>query len=575
MILLNSQQQDALIKMDKFINSRNEKVFLLEGFAGTGKTTVITQLFGSRKYFKLDIVFSATTNKAVSVLQEMFKNDYEHIEFKTIHKLCKIKRKITNDGELTFNLNESPETFKKNQKTIFNYDIVIIDECSMISNKILSLILGYSNRIKGKIIFVGDRYQLPPVNEKISQVFEIPVTKYSLTKIVRCKDSVVEFSSRIRNSIDKKGNISTKGCKSDTFTTFKNSRSWLDRYVDGFNPGVSNVLLAYTNNRCNEINHYIREKIYGEQAKEEYVKNEIIIFNNYYKPLECSYDMISDDGEQIFIINENSIEAAEDVKTNSGAFYTSHKGVITNIQKIKFRVPSFPLESLFNINKKVDLSFKKIDNTKYDKEKDCPICFEKIKDRDSIETSCGHIFCEKCIKIWVEQNDQCPYCRMKLAEEQIVIKDDPALGTLINDFKKMTDKLDFDVWSLEINSPSMAGNILTPCKGERQRYESKLKDIKSSIHNIKAYICKDMKSKTYAKNLFIINRLWEYFYFNYIDLFADISYGYCLTVHKSQGSTFDDVYVDSRNILGFQNDDSLNCLYTAITRASKNINLLV
>ena len=47
----------------------------------------------------------------------------------------------------------------------------------MISNKILSLILGYSNRIKGKIIFVGDRYQLPPVNEKISQVFEIPVTK--------------------------------------------------------------------------------------------------------------------------------------------------------------------------------------------------------------------------------------------------------------------------------------------------------------------------------------------------------------------------------------------------------------
>ena len=48
----------------KFISS--------EGFAGTGKTTVITQLFGSRKFFKKDIVFATTTNKAVSVLQNMF-----------------------------------------------------------------------------------------------------------------------------------------------------------------------------------------------------------------------------------------------------------------------------------------------------------------------------------------------------------------------------------------------------------------------------------------------------------------------------------------------------------------------
>ena len=53
MILLNSQQQDALIKMDKFINSRNEKVFLPEGFAGTGKTTVITSYLGQENILSL------------------------------------------------------------------------------------------------------------------------------------------------------------------------------------------------------------------------------------------------------------------------------------------------------------------------------------------------------------------------------------------------------------------------------------------------------------------------------------------------------------------------------------------
>ena len=200
-MLLNSHQQASLIKLDAFIQSRGEKVFLLEGFAGTGKTTVITQLFGSRKFFSKDIVFAATTNKAVSVLQHMFRNQYEHIDFKTIHKLCKIKRKITDDGDISFNLNESPEAFKKNQKSIFNYDIIVIDECSMISSKILTLIVNYSNRIKGKIIFVGERYQLPPVNEEISDVFKLPMSKSELSKVVRCNDQVVKFATRIRNSI--------------------------------------------------------------------------------------------------------------------------------------------------------------------------------------------------------------------------------------------------------------------------------------------------------------------------------------------------------------------------------------
>lgn len=578
MFLLNGQQQDSLIKMDKFINSKNEKLFLLEGFAGTGKTTVITQLFSSRKFFKKDIVFAATTNKAVSVLQDMFKIHYEHVEFKTIHKLCKIKRKITDDGDISYNLNESPENFKKNQKTIFNYDIIIIDECSMISSKILALIVGYSSRIKGKIIFVGDRYQLPPVNEDISDVFKLPITTAVLSKVVRCNDSIINFASRIRNSIDSGENISTKGCKSDLFKTFKKSNMWLDKFIDTFDKTKNNVLLAYTNNRCNEVNTYIRNKIYGEQSKCEYLDDELIVFNNFYSEKSISLRPV-DYNENIFIVSPPEDTTAREEDSETGAvFYTSHKGVIKSCKQIKLMLPSFPLESLFNITKKLDLKFKAHPPKKYNPDQDCPICFDRIKDRDSIETECGHIFCQKCIKTWIEQNNQCPYCRMVILEEneKLVVKDDEKLGDLITKFKALTKNVSYNVWTMYIESPTMSGMVYTPIKEERSRFEKNIADIKEAIHNIKKHIIKSSKENKYsAKQSFVVTRLWEYFYYSYIDIFADISYGYCITVHKSQGSTFEDVYIDSRNIMSFKNKDTLNCLYTAVTRASKGVNILV
>ena len=578
MFLLNGQQQESLIKMDKFLNSKKEKIFLLEGFAGTGKTTVITQLFSSRKFFKNDIVFAATTNKAVSVLQDMFKQHYEHVEFKTIHKLCKIKRKITDDGDISYNLNESPENFKKNQKTIFNYDIIIIDECSMISSKILSLIVGYSNRIKGKIIFVGDRYQLPPVNEEISDVFKLPISKSVISKVVRCNDSIVTFASRVRNSIDNGENISTKGCKSDSFKTFKKSKLWLDDFISNFDTKKNNVLLAYTNNRCNEINNYIRNSIYGKRSTQEYIDNELIVFNNFYSEKSISLQPINLEQNLFAVSPMEDYQARDEDSENMAVFYTSHKGIVKSCKEIKLMLPSFPLESLFNLTKKLDLKFKAHKPEKFNEDQDCPICFEKIKDKKSIETECGHLFCQKCIKIWIEQNDQCPYCRMVIMEkeEKLVIKDDEKLGELITEFKALTKNISYRVWHMYVESPTMSGFIYTPIKSEKARFEKSIEQIKQSIHNIKKHIvAKSKETKYTAKQNFVITRLWEYFYYSYVDIFADINYGYCITVHKSQGSTFDDVYIDSNNIIGFKNKDTLNCLYTAVTRSSKDVKLLV
>ena len=112
-------------------------------------------------------------------------------------------------------------------------------------------------------------------------------------------------------------------------------------------------------------------------------------------------------------------------------------------------------------------------------------------------------------------------------------------------------------------------------RNEQQKTFSELKEnIKKGIIDLKNHIYKTMNKND---NRFILKRIWEYYYINYIDIFADISYGYCITVHKSQGSTYKNVFIDAKNILEYNRKDYINykCLYTSITRASNKVFMLV
>ena len=88
---------------------------------------------------------------------------------------------------------------------------------------------------------------------------------------------------------------------------------------------------------------------------------------------------------------------------------------------------------------------------------------------------------------------------------------------------------------------------------------------------------KKIKKLNWSKDEFIkilLIRIWEFIYNNYIDYLADIDYGYCITVHKSQGSTFDNVFLDLNNIVKYNYSDKKQCVYTGITRTSKMLNIL-
>lgn len=553
-MFLNSDQQSAFQRIKEFLGSRN-KVFVLTGAAGTGKTTVISKIFNSPEYSGKKIVLAATTNKAVSVIEQMFNVEYhENIDFHTIHKICNIKRSIDHDGNEQYNFDETPEC-SKNKKNISNYDIIVVDEASMISLSMLKYITSIKNKIRGKIILVGDVYQLPPVNESSSRAFDFEFfdNSFMLNKIMRFDSHILEFSIRIRDCIDTRKPISIKNIGDSTFQIMKDENNWKEEYLKEFS--YDNTFLAYTNKMCYDINNYIRRKYFKNDNLPEYIEEELIVFNNYY----------------------NSIIELGDTNLDPVKFYTSNSGKILKCISTNYDIPNFPLDCLFNLKKEIKEThkIKKKTGTLSNSEEPCPICFEPINSVDNIiETDCNHVFCENCIRLWLEEHKLCPYCRMNITNEKLVINNDAILTLKINTLFGLLNNNKIKIWKLLIKTKNGEGNVYVIKKEQKKEFDLLKDNIKKGIIDLKNYIYKNMMKQD---NRFILKRIWEYYYCNYIDIFADISYGYCITVHKSQGSTYKNVFIHAKNILEYNRKDYINykCLYTAITRASNKVFMLV
>lgn len=163
---LTPDQQEASNKFLGFLLS-NETEFYLFGAAGCGKTFLIQHFVSEvlKKDYKnlcallgipqknYMVALTATTNKAVQILQKDFPAEYVNTIFK----------------EFDVVVQEDYKTGKVNLKKYFSHEpvqgkLVFIDECSMLSKQMLEIIRKYSDNCK--IVFIGDNYQLAPVNEK-------------------------------------------------------------------------------------------------------------------------------------------------------------------------------------------------------------------------------------------------------------------------------------------------------------------------------------------------------------------------------------------------------------------------
>lgn len=183
----NEGQVELLSKLSKFITEQApRKAFILRGYAGTGKTSIIAALIQSLKQLNQKFVLLAPTGRAAKVLAK-----YAHSPAFTIHKHIYRQNKL---GENKFSLCDN-----LHRDTLF-----IIDEASMISGKretygfgsgmLLDDIIQYVyNNRNCSLIILGDDAQLPPVDSSISPALQVDymtgynlsITTHTLTQVAR------------------------------------------------------------------------------------------------------------------------------------------------------------------------------------------------------------------------------------------------------------------------------------------------------------------------------------------------------------------------------------------------------
>jgi exodeoxyribonuclease-5 len=266
-ITLNYEQYDGIFKIRKWLKS-NDKIFTLSGFAGTGKTLCLRKI--TKEYYGGKVV-SAPTHKAKKIISRR-----TGIKGETLHSLLGLRPDVSLDE---FNPNNpifNPIAIPR----INEFNLVVIDEASMINEKLYELIKEKTFHSKTKILFVGDPAQIPPIGEKESVVFSFNDNESSnyhfLSKIERQNnDNPLTFIyDSIRNNLtsdvdyfSRKTNINNNG-DGIVFTLDKIEfrKKIIDKYKsDEFKKNIEYTkVIAWRNSTIMESNKIIRNELLGE-----------------------------------------------------------------------------------------------------------------------------------------------------------------------------------------------------------------------------------------------------------------------------------------------------------------------
>jgi len=230
----------------------NKQFITLGGYAGTGKTTLIAIL---RKLLfkqdpKLKVAFAAFTGKAARVLKNYLKeNDvlYKGDSIGTIHSLI-----------YSVIENEQHEIIGWKNKEELKVDLIIIDEASMVDQKIWLDLLSYNI----PILAVGDHGQLPPVNGQFN-LMENPEIKLEEIHRQVADNPIIKLSIEAR----KYGRIKVGNYGKGVRKLSKNdpeSQEIIENYLQQYNQDTL-ILCGYNNTRI-KLNNYLRTLLGFESA---------------------------------------------------------------------------------------------------------------------------------------------------------------------------------------------------------------------------------------------------------------------------------------------------------------------
>lgn len=304
---LNGEQKEVFDNLISLINSEEKEFGVTIGYAGTGKTYTISRLIES---LEGKIAMTAPTNKAVKVLMDNRGQDNK-VRYTTIHKLLSLRVKwvYPKNGKPPFQKLVRTSKGIRGDAPITKYDYVIIDEVSMLDDKLFEM-LRKIKKPYTKIIFMGDPAQIPPVNKADAIPLQrehrdtFDIEAYFLEKIMRQEsgNKILETSSQIRENRFREGDpimnrISSNDVIFCSTGSTEDRKLFLSEILNHFKSDAfkedSNYckVIAWTNKTVDTYNNIIRKNLFhtetlkplfvGEKliADTPVIKDENIVFN--------------------------------------------------------------------------------------------------------------------------------------------------------------------------------------------------------------------------------------------------------------------------------------------------------
>lgn len=258
MILTEAQEKGLKIAVDRY--KTGERYTTIAGLAGTGKSSLVAAIIQSLPGVdpEEDVVYCAFTGKACQVLSKMGNKNIS-----TLHKLLFEYIPLPMGG------------FMKKSVPELGFSIVVVDECSMVPQEFVDLLLSYHCFV----IFLGDPFQLPPIEkDKGNNLLDHP--HIFLTEIMRQEkdNDIIDLSMRIREG----KNIPTQNGKNAKVFQKGDLTTGMLEWAD--------IILCATNKTRIALNNQIRElKGFGKDPEDG---DKIICLQNNWDKYSINEGMV-------------------------------------------------------------------------------------------------------------------------------------------------------------------------------------------------------------------------------------------------------------------------------------------
>ncbi|MEM9833183.1 MAG: AAA family ATPase [Bacteroidota bacterium] len=285
-----TEEQDLLFQhLKDFIEDpgKPKTTFLMMGYAGTGKTTIIQAVAKTVRKYGYRTVLMAPTGRATKVLAK-----YSKRKAYTIHRQIYKQVQHPYSGNIEFKLRKNYQ-----KRAVF-----MVDEASMISHEnesgdrsILMDLLEYVfEHPENKLVIIGDRAQLPPVGQTLSvalnaeilrHAYGLSVREFELTQVIRQqkRKGILHNATNLRKTLpDDTSPIDLETQSYDDIYRMQSAKIKQGLSYAYLKYGLSQTLLICASNQ--EATHYnqrIRQEILHRKQELEVGDLLMVVRNNY------------------------------------------------------------------------------------------------------------------------------------------------------------------------------------------------------------------------------------------------------------------------------------------------------